>query len=175
MGIQPSATELRHLPAGKAEGPEPTGAGAGPPQLGNSEAAPGVPRERAHAGKTLNLCSLFGACFPRPVSRTHRERAVRRRFSRGDLNTGSALRRQSGAKLEGVWGRGAPPSHIPKIPLGTRLWPSHGANTRHPATTSADPGKAPSRAGTATSSVLPPSNAGEGARPPDPLQLALLL
>lgn len=36
-------------------------------ELGHGQEPPGVPRERAHTGETLNLCSLFAAWFPRPV------------------------------------------------------------------------------------------------------------
>lgn len=82
------------------------------PWVGHREAAPGVPSKSAQTDKTLNLCSLFGAWFPHPVSR-----ALQRRFSRGDLNMGSALRKQSGARPEGVWGRGGTSSMHPQIPL----------------------------------------------------------
>lgn len=76
LGIQPSAIQQRDCPVGKVEGPDPTGTGAWSPWLGPREATPGICRERAHTGKTLNLCSLFGAWFPRPVSRMHHKQAV---------------------------------------------------------------------------------------------------
>lgn len=36
---------------------------------GHGQEPPGVARERAHTGETLNLCSLFAAWLPRPVPR----------------------------------------------------------------------------------------------------------
>lgn len=93
-------------------------------------AALGVPRERVHTGKTLNLCSLFGAWFPHPAV----SRATRRRFSRGGLTSGTSEQGHTGAGM----GQGDSASMHPRTPLRTQLCPCGGANSRHSRESSAE-------------------------------------
>lgn len=105
----------------------------------------------------------FLALFP--------ERAAWRMFSRGDLNMGGSEEAEQGQA--GGWDGGTS-SAYPQTPLGDTALPEPRENHQAPAAARAAPGKALCGAGTATS-VLPHSAAGEGARHPAPLKLALLL
>lgn len=74
-GILPTPAATLGPTQSPAEGDKHWGSGQGQCREGAEQGegrgagSPGISRERAHTGETLNLCSLFAAWFPRPLPR----------------------------------------------------------------------------------------------------------